>query len=52
MHGLNSRKGTCRSRDDLLAELAGVIIAAAIAMAGITGGVTRPAAISNGAWPW
>src|ERR1019366_2830285 len=26
MHGLNSRKGACRSRDDLLAELADVII--------------------------
>src|ERR1039458_3466674 len=26
MHGLNSRKGVCRSRDDLLAELADVII--------------------------
>jgi NTP pyrophosphatase (non-canonical NTP hydrolase) len=31
MHGLNSRKGVCRSRDDLLAELADVIITAAIA---------------------
>jgi NTP pyrophosphatase (non-canonical NTP hydrolase) len=29
MHGLNSRKGVCRSRDDLLAELADVIITAA-----------------------
>jgi NTP pyrophosphatase (non-canonical NTP hydrolase) len=35
MQGLNGRKGTCRSRDDLLAELADVIIAAAIAMVGV-----------------
>jgi len=39
MQGLNSRKGTCRSRDDLLAELADVIITAAIAMSGIAGDV-------------
>jgi NTP pyrophosphatase (non-canonical NTP hydrolase) len=38
MHGLNSRKGICRSRDDLLAELADVIITAAVAMSGVTGG--------------
>jgi NTP pyrophosphatase (non-canonical NTP hydrolase) len=38
MHGLDSRKGVCRSRDDLLAELADVIITAAIAMAGVTRG--------------
>jgi hypothetical protein len=38
MHGLNSRKGVCRSRDDLLAELADVIITAAVAMTGVTGG--------------
>jgi NTP pyrophosphatase (non-canonical NTP hydrolase) len=38
MHGLNSRKGICRSRDDLLAELADVIITAAVAMTGVTGG--------------
>jgi hypothetical protein len=31
-------KGVCRSRDDLLAELADVIITAAVAMSGITGG--------------
>ena len=37
MQGLNSRKGTCRSRDDLLAELADVIITAAVAMSGIAG---------------
>ena len=38
MHGLNSRTGVCRSRDDLLAELADVIITAAVAMTGVTGG--------------
>jgi hypothetical protein len=38
MRGLNSRKGVCRSRDDLLAELADVIITAAVAMTGVTGG--------------
>ena len=38
MHGLNSRKGVCRSRDDLLAELADVIITAAVAMIGVAGG--------------
>jgi hypothetical protein len=38
MHGLNSRKGVSRSRDDLLAELADVIITAAVAMTGVTGG--------------
>jgi NTP pyrophosphatase (non-canonical NTP hydrolase) len=37
MHGLNARKGICRTRDDLLAELADVIITAAVAMTGITG---------------
>ena len=37
MHGLNGRKGVCRSRDDLLAELADVIITAAVAMSGVTG---------------
>ena len=31
LHGLNSRKGVCRSRDDLLAEPADVIITAAVA---------------------
>jgi NTP pyrophosphatase (non-canonical NTP hydrolase) len=39
MQGLNSRKGICRTRDDLLAELADVIITAAVAMSGITGNV-------------
>lgn len=36
MNGYNSRKGVCRSRDDLLAELADVITAA-VAMCGVTG---------------
>jgi NTP pyrophosphatase (non-canonical NTP hydrolase) len=39
MQGLNRRKGICRTRDDLLAELADVIITAAVAMSGITGNV-------------
>lgn len=39
MHGLNRRKGICRARDDLLAELADVIITAAVAMSGVTGDV-------------
>ncbi len=38
MHGMNSRKGVCRSRDNLLAELGDVIITAAVAMTGVTGG--------------
>ena len=37
MHGLNARKGVCRTRDDLLDELADVIITAAVAMSGVTG---------------
>ena len=37
MQGLNRRKGVCRTRDDLLAELADVIITAAVAMSGVTG---------------
>jgi NTP pyrophosphatase (non-canonical NTP hydrolase) len=37
MHGLNGRKGVCRTRDDLLDELADVIITAAVAMSGVTG---------------
>jgi NTP pyrophosphatase (non-canonical NTP hydrolase) len=41
MHGWNSRKGVCRTRDDLLDELADVIITAAVAMSGITGDVAR-----------
>ena len=39
MHGLNGRKGVCRTQDDLLAELADVIITAAVAMSGVTGDV-------------
>ena len=38
MHGLNGRKGVCRTRDDLLAELADVITAA-VAMSCVTGDV-------------
>ncbi len=41
VHGLNKRKGVCRSRDDLLDELADVIITAAVAMSGITGDVDK-----------
>ncbi len=41
MQGLNGRKGVCRTRDDLLAELADVIITAAVAMSGITGDVAE-----------
>ena len=37
LHGLNARKGICRTRDDLLDELADVIITAAVAMSGVTG---------------
>jgi hypothetical protein len=35
MTGMNSRKGICASRDDVLDELADVIITSAVAMAGI-----------------
>ncbi len=38
MRGMNSRKGTCRTRDDLLDELADVIITAAVAMSAVTDG--------------
>jgi NTP pyrophosphatase (non-canonical NTP hydrolase) len=38
VHGLNKRKGVCRSREDLLDELADVIITAAVATL-------------SGAWP-
>ena len=41
MHGLNSRKGICRSQDDVLSELSDVIITAAVAMTGITGDVNE-----------
>jgi NTP pyrophosphatase (non-canonical NTP hydrolase) len=43
MHGLNSRNGVCRSRDDLLAELADVIITAAVAMTSVAGGAVEEA---------
>ncbi len=39
VHGLNRRKGICRTREDLLDELSDVIITAAVAMTGITGDV-------------
>lgn len=42
MQGLNGRKGVCRTRDDLLAELADVIITAAVAMSVRSGPVPRP----------
>ena len=37
IQGLNKRKGTCRTPDDLLDELADVIITAAVAMSGLAG---------------
>jgi NTP pyrophosphatase (non-canonical NTP hydrolase) len=37
MRGMNSRKGVCRTREDLLDELADVIITAAVVMAGVSG---------------
>lgn len=37
LRGPNARKGVCRSRADLLAELADVIITAAVAMSAVTG---------------
>jgi len=37
IQGLNKRKGTCRTPDDLLDELADVIITAAVAMSGVAG---------------
>jgi NTP pyrophosphatase (non-canonical NTP hydrolase) len=44
MRGLNSRKGVCRTRDDLLDELADVIITAAVAMSGVADGTAEAAA--------
>jgi NTP pyrophosphatase (non-canonical NTP hydrolase) len=41
VHGLNSRKGVCRTRDDLLDELSDVIITAAVAMSGVTSDVDQ-----------
>jgi NTP pyrophosphatase (non-canonical NTP hydrolase) len=43
MKGLNSRKGVCRTREDLLDELADVIITAAVVMAGVCGGAEQAA---------
>jgi NTP pyrophosphatase (non-canonical NTP hydrolase) len=37
VHGFNRRKGVCRTTDDLLDELADVIITAGVAMSGIPG---------------
>ena len=37
IQGLNNRKGTCKTPDDLLDELADVIITAAVAMSGVAG---------------
>jgi NTP pyrophosphatase (non-canonical NTP hydrolase) len=44
MRGLNSRKGICRSREDLLDELPDVIITAAVAMSGVADGSADEAA--------
>jgi NTP pyrophosphatase (non-canonical NTP hydrolase) len=37
IQGLNKRKGICKTPDDLLDELADVIITAAVAMSGVAG---------------
>ncbi len=37
IHGLNKRKGICKTPSDLLDELADVIITAAVAMSSVTG---------------
>ena len=47
MHGLNARKGICRSDNDLLAELADVIITAAVAMTAAAGDVEEARAALN-----
>ena len=44
MRGINARKGVCRTRDDLLDELADVIITAAVAMSAVTDGRVDEAA--------
>jgi len=44
VHGLNARKGICRSREDLLDELADVIITAAVAMSAVANGSADEAA--------
>lgn len=38
LRGLNARKGVCRTREDLLDELADVIITAAVTMSAISNG--------------
>jgi NTP pyrophosphatase (non-canonical NTP hydrolase) len=44
VHGLNARKGVCHSREDLLDELADVIITAAVAMSAVANGGADEAA--------
>jgi NTP pyrophosphatase (non-canonical NTP hydrolase) len=44
MRGLNARKGVCRSREDLLDELADVIITAAVTMNAVANGSADEAA--------
>jgi hypothetical protein len=44
MRGLNARKGVCRSRADLLDELADVIITAAVALSAVANGGADEAA--------
>jgi len=44
VRGLNVRKGICRSREDLLDELADVIITAAVAMSAVANGSADEAA--------
>jgi NTP pyrophosphatase (non-canonical NTP hydrolase) len=44
VRGLNSRKGVCRSREDLLDEFADVIITAAVAMSAAADGSADEAA--------
>ncbi len=41
IQGINKRKGICRTEDDLLDELADVIVTAAVAMSGVTGDAER-----------
>ena len=45
MKGLNSRKGVCRTREDLLDELSDVIITAAVARCAVAGGDVEAARI-------
>jgi hypothetical protein len=45
VRGLNSRKGVCRSREDLLDEIADVIITAAVAMSAAADDSAHEAAI-------